>query len=261
MIDWVEKARQRLGLEGTGPDPDRLPPFGEDEAEVPFEKYTRAKDKTVKTAERVDIHPLSNLHDEAVFSSPEGPGYFENRTVKTVESPETDKQPLQEAGRAIIDGVARSRPPDVSDTSWAAALRGLRAFLEAGHGAEAERLGWPKNELYAVPPVWARVDLCGAGLLIGDNEVTGVTAVEIRVKTASGSSLAFYRKPQPNLRLVYASQLKLRRCDDAAGDEEARLRAFEFTVAFHRERTGCDVATATQAVTTALAQTVEGTTP
>ena len=79
-------------------------------------------------------------------------------------------------------------------------MHGLRAFLAAGHGDEAERLGWPKDELYAVPPLWSRVDLCGAALLIGDREVVGITPNEIRIKTASGATLAFYRKPAGRLR-------------------------------------------------------------
>jgi hypothetical protein len=182
-----------------------------------------------------------------------------------------DRKPDPELREAIIRCKAeilatfreeeRRRPPDVSDLHWETAVHGLRAFIASGHGAQAERLGWPPDELYAVPKLWARVDLCGAGLLIGDREVIGVTPAEIRIKTASGASLAFYRKPQPDLRLVYSTQLKLRRCEDAAGDEEGQLRAFEFTVNFHRERTGADLETAKQAVMTALGQTTTGTTP
>ncbi len=65
-------------------------------------------------------------------------------------------------------------------------MRGLRAFLSAGH---AEAAGWPRDELYRVPPQWSRVDLCGIGLLIGDREVTEVTSGEIRIKMKGMESL------------------------------------------------------------------------
>jgi hypothetical protein len=47
--------------------------------------------------------------------------------------------------------------------------------------------------LYALPPVWARVDLCGAALLIGDRKVIAVTADSIAIEARSGSTLKFYR--------------------------------------------------------------------
>jgi Domain of unknown function (DUF927) len=145
--------------------------------------------------------------------------------------------------------------PDVIDAHWETAVRGLRAFIASGHGAEAERLGWPKSELYRVPKLWSRIWLCGAGLLIGDATVTGITATEIKIRTVGGGDQTFRRKPEPDLRLVYSEQLKLRRCEDAAGNEEAKLRALEFTINFHRDRSGVDSETAKQAVTDALKAT------
>ena len=79
------------------------------------------------------------------------------------------------------------------------AVNGMRSFLDLGHGAEAERLGWPHDELFRVPPVWARVDLCGAALLIGDREVVDITATEIRIKTASGATTAFLSQAKGRL--------------------------------------------------------------
>jgi len=76
--------------------------------------------------------------------------------------------------------------------------------------AEAERLGWPKDELYAAPPLWARVDLCGAGLLIGDREVGAVTAEALRIKTESGSILSFYRRPRSSNAIDIAGALAAR---------------------------------------------------
>ena len=59
--------------------------------------------------------------------------------------------PPAEPRSPILDAVSAARPPDVGDRQWKIALKGLEAFLADGHGAEAERLGWPPNELYWRP--------------------------------------------------------------------------------------------------------------
>ena len=133
---------------------------------------------------------------------------------------------------AGAEALRASRPPDVTDAQWAAALRGLSAFLAAGHGEEAARLSWPKEELYAVPPLWARGDLCGAALLIGDREVIGVTPTEIRIKTASGSTLAFYRRPVIDYAVAYRARIQ--GLGDDGLSEEPRLRALEAVVNLYR---------------------------
>jgi hypothetical protein len=148
------------------------------------------------------------------------------------------------------------RPPDVTDAHWAAALRGLRAFIAAGHGAEALRLGWPKDKLYAVPPLWSRVDLCGAGLLIGDREVIGITPNEIRIKTDSGASLALYRKPAGDYGLAYHARIKS--LGDDGLKEEPRLRALEAVVNLYRNHhPDADIDTAKAAVLAAIAKAKE----
>ena len=53
-------------------------------------------------------------------------------------------------------GFEATRPPDVSDARWQAALRGLQAFVTGGWGDQAERLAWPRDELFRVPELWAR---------------------------------------------------------------------------------------------------------
>jgi hypothetical protein len=103
----------------------------------------------------------------------------------------------------LLYDIEEARPLDVTDPQWDAAMHGLRTFLATGHADEAQRLGWLHDELFAVPPVWARVDLCGVGLLIGDREVTEVTAGAIQIKTASGATQCFYRQPEPDLALIY----------------------------------------------------------
>jgi hypothetical protein len=145
------------------------------------------------------------------------------------------------------------RPPDVTDAHWEVAIRGLRAFLAAGHGDEAERLGWPKDELYAVPPIWSRVDLCGAGLLIGDREVISITASEIRIKTASGATLAFYRKPAVDYGVAYRARIKM--VGEDGSKEEFQLRALEAVVNLYRSHhPSADVDTAKASVLAAIKQ-------
>jgi hypothetical protein len=150
----------------------------------------------------------------------------------------------------LLYDIEEARPHDVNDAGWDVAMRGLRTFLATGGADEALRLGWTKGELFRVPPVWARVDLCGVGLLIGDREVVEVTPAEIRIKTASGATPAFYRRPEPDLALVYRERLKLFGLD--ASSEEVQLRALEHTVRFCRDHRNCDFETAKAAVLSAI---------
>ena len=128
----------------------------------------------------------------------------------------------------------------------------MSAFLANGYGDEALRLGWTRDELYAVPPLWSRVDLCGAALLIGDREVVSVTAAAIALRTPSGAVLRIYRKPQIDYALMYETRLKLIRGNYAGHSEEPRLRAVEHTVNTYRANTGADLETAKGAVLRAI---------
>jgi hypothetical protein len=118
------------------------------------------------------------------------------------------------------------RPPDVNNPQWEVAMKGLRSFIERGHGDEALRLGWPHSELFAVPPLWSRVDLCGAALMIGDGEVISVTSSRIGIRTPNGSEQGYYRKPTVDYE-------RLKRLGLDAGKEEIRLRAVEHAVNVH----------------------------
>jgi hypothetical protein len=155
----------------------------------------------------------------------------------------------RERHKALIDDVKQRRPPDVADDRWQAALDGLSAFLAAGHGAKAESLGWPKDELYRVPPLWSRIDLTGAALSIGDREVIEVSAEAIRVKAASGSILSIYRKPQPD----YAAVYQLRRKELAhLGGDEPHLRALDHAIFLCRAQSNCSLEEAKAAVRGAI---------
>jgi hypothetical protein len=169
-----------------------------------------------------------------------------DKTDKTYPvAPETNRS-------AIVEAAARSRPEDVSDAHWETALLGLRAFLDAGWGDKAEAAGWRHDELYRVPPVWARVDLCGAGLLIGDRTVTEVTSETIALVTASGAVQRFCRKPEPDFGLVYETHLKLIRGNYSGDSEEPRLRALEHTVRFCCDHAGLNLEDAKKIVTVAI---------
>ena len=151
----------------------------------------------------------------------------------------------------LLCDIEEARPPDATDVQWDAAMSGVRRFLATGDADEAMRLGWPHEELFTVPPLWSRVDLCGAGLLIGDREVADITADAIKIKTASGATLSLYRRPQPDLALVYRERLKALR---GLGGDEPHFRAFDFTVNFCREHSGCDLEQAKARVRAAIAK-------
>jgi hypothetical protein len=155
----------------------------------------------------------------------------------------------------LLQSVEAARPPDVADDHWQTAMGGLKAFLAAGHGDEAERLGWPRSELYDLPPTWARVDLCGVGLLIGDATVVEITSTRIGVKTASGAPQGFYQKPAPDYALAYRERIRLAG-EDARSEsrgEEVRLRALESVVNLYRSHhPGVDIDAAKLAVQAAI---------
>ena len=132
----------------------------------------------------------------------------------------------------LLSRVEEARPPDVNRAQWDEAMRGLRTFLATGQADEALSHGWPEDELFWVPELWSQIHLCGVGLLIGDREVTEVTASRIGIKTASGSPQGFYRKPQVDYGLAYRERIKQLGLD--ASKEEFRLRAVEATVNLYR---------------------------
>ena len=87
--------------------------------------------------------------------------------------------------------------------------RGCRSSFFPATPTRLCGLGWSEDELFSVPSHWPNVSQTGAGLLINDREVISITPTEIRIKTSSGSSLAFYRKPEVDYGLVFRERLKL----------------------------------------------------
>jgi hypothetical protein len=96
----------------------------------------------------------------------------------------------REAARTAMNATA---PGDCPPRRWAEAQDGLQRFIRDGWGDQAALLSWTAEELYRAPPLWARVDLTGAALMIGDRRVVAVTGTSIAIETLSGSRLKFRR--------------------------------------------------------------------
>jgi hypothetical protein len=96
----------------------------------------------------------------------------------------------REAAKAALNATP---PPDCMEERWADALRGLHRFVVEGWADRATLFGWSAVELYRVPPVWSRVDLTGAALMIGERKVVAVTEASIAIETRPGSRLKFRR--------------------------------------------------------------------
>ena len=96
----------------------------------------------------------------------------------------------REAAKAALGAPA---PPDCLPRRWIAAQEGLQRFVAAGWADQASLLAWTADELYRVPPLWSRIDLTGAALLIADRRAVAVTESAIAIETLSGSCLKFRR--------------------------------------------------------------------
>jgi hypothetical protein len=96
----------------------------------------------------------------------------------------------REAAQAALNAAA---PPDCLPQRWVAAQESLRRFVRDGWCDQAALLGWTADELYRVPPLWSRVDLTGAALLVGERRIVALTEASIVIETLSGSRLKFRR--------------------------------------------------------------------
>jgi hypothetical protein len=85
--------------------------------------------------------------------------------LRTVRSDLVSLLALREAAQPAL---AAARPYGASRAEWANAQRGLKQFLADGWADQAMLLGWTAGELFHVPEPerWARVDRCGAGLML-----------------------------------------------------------------------------------------------
>jgi hypothetical protein len=115
-------------------------------------------------------------------------------------------------------------PPDCLPRRWTEAQDGLRRFVNDGWGDQAALIGWSPEELYRVPPFWARVDLAGAALLISDRCIIAVTETSIAIETLSGSRLKFRRIRREHLAWYSFIQIVHGPPEGVGGQNNARRR-------------------------------------
>ena len=84
-------------------------------------------------------------------------------------------------------------PKDYSPERWERNRCGALRFASES-AAEAVRLGWSLDDLFATAEPFARVDLQGAAWFIGEATVTGLSAASITLRTASGATQRIYRR-------------------------------------------------------------------
>ena len=94
---------------------------------------------------------------------------------------------------AALAAFSAKPPPGCTEDRWAEARRGLQHFVEKGWADQATLLGWTLDELYRMPPVWSRVDLTGAALMIDERKVVAVTGGAIVIESLGGAGLKFRR--------------------------------------------------------------------
>jgi hypothetical protein len=100
---------------------------------------------------------------------------------------------------AAMSALSAKPPDNCSEAHWAEASRGLKRFVNAGWSDKAALLGWTAVELYRAPPLWSRIDLTGAALLIGDRRVIAVTKDSIVIEAPTGAPLKFCRLGREHL--------------------------------------------------------------
>ena len=104
------------------------------------------------------------------------------------------------SAREMATATLAAEPPhDCSEVRWAGAMCGVRRFVDDGWSDKAALLGWTPVELYRAPPLWSRIDLAGAALLIGDRRVIAVTQHSIAIETPCGAPLKFRRVGREHL--------------------------------------------------------------
>jgi hypothetical protein len=150
--------------------------------------------------------------------------------VAQLQAARSDLLPLLALREAAQPALAAERPSGARAAEWADALRGLKKFLADGWGDQAMLLGWAPAQLFAVPPVWARIDLTGVALLVGRWRVVDVDAAAITIKPPwSDSQLKFQRSD--DLRCQLAAVTKVEPAAEALPEVATDLVADEVSAA------------------------------
>jgi hypothetical protein len=84
-------------------------------------------------------------------------------------------------------------PADEPPARFERARQGALRFA-AERAAEAMRLGWTHDELFALTEPFANLSRQGAAWFIRDSTVVAVSAAAITIRSASGATTHIYRK-------------------------------------------------------------------
>lgn len=102
--------------------------------------------------------------------------------------------------REWVDGVARLRamscPATLLPEQWHALIDATGRLLD-GWGARLAQLGWGATDIFGLDPIRPldRLDRAGLIAVLPDREVIAITADTITLRTASGATQTFRRKP------------------------------------------------------------------
>jgi hypothetical protein len=94
------------------------------------------------------------------------------------------------------DLPATHAPKDFSSERWCVLRDGAHGFAQQW-AANAMRLGWGFDELFALHEPFVNTSLQGAAWFIGDSTVTAVTADAITLRTKGEATQRVYRKSEP----------------------------------------------------------------
>jgi hypothetical protein len=96
--------------------------------------------------------------------------------------------------RPIVEAIRSARcPADEPVNRFESARQGAIRFA-AVYAAEAMRLGWARDELFALTEPFANLSRQGAAWFVGGAAIVEVTAAAITLRTASGATTRIYKK-------------------------------------------------------------------
>ena len=116
-----------------------------------------------------------------------------DKRASVISASERENHVFAPALAARIDALrSLACPTDFSPERFERMRQGAVRFA-AEVAAEALRLGWTHDQLFAFAEPFARLDLQGAAWFIGDAIITGITADAITIRSATGATKRIYR--------------------------------------------------------------------
>jgi hypothetical protein len=149
-------------------------------------------------ARRSGAYDINDINDK-IPAAPQGPAYDINDI--------NDKIPvfgrlnrLCRTSSALADAFAtleRRCPNAIPVDRWQMAVEDARGFLWQW-AEQSEALGWTPDDLFGLHPTapLARYDAMGLVWLLRGTKVVAITATAATIRTATGGTLTFYRKPR-----------------------------------------------------------------